>query len=252
MSRPLLSFAAAALLAAGALVASEPEARVGLDLRDVPLADALRKIQEATGTPIEAPEALVQGRTLNFTSRGTPAEILNAVGVLLEKHHQLALLPTSDRRLRLHKFVPVAAGGVRPLARSGRLTVKVVEGTVALRSARGSVTVRAGETSSVSAGVLPTEPRPFDATNAAPWRLREATIGSGLEARIPLPELGCRLVGYTDAGEPIVEVQLPGGRMPLGFGELEVEGVERTKGVVEGDELIVPVKLRIKLEKGSE
>ena len=248
LMKPLMVFA----LLGSAMLAEEPGNARRVELRDVPLADAIREVEAATGRKFEVPAGVAEGRKVTFVARGTPDEIVGAFGVTLEKTQELTLLPGQNGALRLHRFIPARPVAPRLAPRGRRLSVEVVEGSVALIGDRGRVTVKAGEKSFVASGSLPTEPIPFDASTVASWRFKDAAPSSaGLAAQIVLPDVKCRLVGYTDSGSPILEVEIAGSKQQLVFGEVETDGIGRSKFVVEGNEVVLPLNIRLKLDKGS-
>lgn len=247
--KPLLALLGA-VLAAGLMSAGEPGAKVSVDRRDAPLADVVRDVEAATGRKIEAAPAIVAGKSLTFVKSGTPDELFGAFGVTLEAMCSITLVPGRDGSWRLIPFrkAPVTP---RTTSRNRRLTVNVVEGAVLLTGGQGSVTVRAGERSWVTSGAIPVPPVPVDTATVAAWRLPEAPASAGLDARIPLPEVRVRLLGYTEKGDPILEYECNGERRTLDFGVLEAPELGRQKLVIENGELVLPLNLRIKLDKGT-
>ena len=153
--KTMLRFVAAVALAGGFMVAGEPGGTVDVDLREASLAEALKKLEAETGRRFECPPALLEGRKINFVKRGSADEVCTQFGITLERTHSITLVPGKDGSLRLIPFTKQEAKTSRPPPRGRRLTVEVVEGTVALIGDRNSrVTVRAGERSWI-AGSLP-------------------------------------------------------------------------------------------------
>ncbi|MBI2921081.1 MAG: hypothetical protein HYY18_08360 [Planctomycetes bacterium] len=244
------NFAFVLALLGGVLVADENPVSKRIDLRDAPLADAIREVEAATGKKIDAPAPLTEGKKVTFVARGTPRELIAAFGATLEGSQQLTLIGQGDG-FRVHRFIPPKPVAPRLAPRGRRLTVTVVEGTVALVGDRGRVTVQAGEKSSVAAGALPAEPRPCDTSAVAAWRFKETSLSGGFEARIPLSAVKLRIVGWTEDGRAIVEYEVEGTRQQSGPMEMNLAGIDRNKAVVEGDELVLPLNIRIKLDKGE-
>jgi hypothetical protein len=251
--KPFAKIALALVLGAGLMRADEG-GPVTVHLNDVPLAEALKEIEKATGHRFVVTPAQVEGRRVTFVRRGTPEEILGAFSATLEQAHRLAIVGGGTEH-RLNEFNPAQAAHARPAPRGRKLSVTVVEGTVALVGDRGRVTVRAGEASSVFAGSLPASPVPRDTSTVAAWRFNDVSGAQGLEARIPLPELECRLVGWAPDGRPIVEYEIEGEKRTTIFGEFDTNGAERERLIIEGDgsgyTLEIPLKLRLKLNRGS-
>lgn len=249
--KTMLRFVAAAALAGGLMVAGEPGGTVHVDLRDASLADALKEIEAKTGRRFECPPALLEGRKVTFVKTGTVDDVFNQFGTTLEIAQSITLVPGRDGAMRLIPFTKKEAKTSRPPTRGRRLSVEVVEGTVILAADPGRVTVRAGERSFVSSGALPAPPTPFDTATVAPWRFPEAPAAAGIDARVALPEIHFRLLGYTDKGDPIVEYEVNGVKQTLDFGTLDIPESERKKIVIENGELLLPFTLRLKVDKGS-
>ncbi|MCC6737963.1 MAG: hypothetical protein IT452_02870 [Planctomycetia bacterium] len=239
-----------AVLTAGLMMAAEPGTKVSVDRRDAALADVIRDVETATGRKVEAAPAVVAGKTLTFVKSGTPDDVWAAFSVTLEAMCSITLVPGREGAWRLLPYDKVAAVP-RPPSRGRRLTVDVVEGAVLLTGGQGNVTVRAGERSWVTSGALPAPPVPVDAASVAPWRLPEAPAAAGVDTRIPLPEVRIRLLGYTEKGDPILEYECNGERRTLDFGVLEAPEIGRQKLVIENGELVLPLNLRLKLDKGT-
>lgn len=249
--KTMLRLVAAAALAGGIMVAGEPGGRVSVDRRDRPLAEVLKDVEQATGRKFESTPAMLEGKTLTFVKNGTPEEVFLAFGVTLELTQSITLVPSKDGAWKLVPFTRKESTAPRLPSRGRRLSVDVVEGTVLLTGGQGNVTVRAGERSSVTSGGLPVPPAPIDVATIAPWRLPEAPAAAGLDARIPLPEVRIRLLGYTDKGEPILEYECNGEKRVLDFGVLEAPELQRQKLVIENGELVLPLNLRFKIDKGT-
>ena len=85
----------------------------------------------------------------------------------------------------------------------------------------------------------------------AAWRFKETTLSGGLEARIPLSAVKLRIVGWTEDGRAIVEYEVEGTRQQSGPMEMDLAGIDRNKAVIEGNELVLPLSIRIRLDKGE-
>ena len=250
--KTMLRFLAAAALTGGLMIAGEPGGLVRVDLRDAPLAEALARVEKETGHKFEYAPGSIDSRKVTFVKSGTVAEVLGAFATTLEVTQSITLVPGKDGAQRLLPFTKKVSTNARPVARGRRLSVDVVEGTVKLYGGQGSVAVRAGERSWVYSGSLPAAPVPFDAATVALWRIPDAaSSSSGLQARIPLPEIRFQLLGYTESGDPIVEYEVNGTRCVLDFGTLDIPEEERRKIVIENGELVVPIKVRVQIPKAG-
>ncbi|MEK7467794.1 MAG: hypothetical protein AAB074_10310 [Planctomycetota bacterium] len=250
--KKLLRFVAAVALTGGLMVAGEPGGVVRVDLRDASLAEALARIEKETGHKFEYAPGTVEGRKVTFVKSGTVAELLGAFATTLEVTQSITLVPGKGGAQKLLPFFKKPVANPRPVARSRRLAVDVVEGTVMLFGGQGSVAVRAGERSWVYSGSLPAAPVPCDVATVAQWRMPEAaSASSGLQARVPLPEIRFQLLGYTETGEPIVEYEVNGTRCVLDFGTLDIPEEERRKIVIENGELVVPINVRVQIPKAG-
>ncbi|KAF0246258.1 MAG: hypothetical protein FD180_889 [Planctomycetota bacterium] len=248
----MLRFVAAVALTGGLMVAGEPGGIVRVDLRDVPLAEALGRLEKETGRKFEYTPGTVESRRVDFVKSGTVAEVLAAFATTLEVTESITLVPGKDGAHKLLPFTRKPSTNPRPVARSRRLAVDVVEGTVMLFGGQGSVAVRAGERSWVYSGSLPAAPVPCDPATVALWRMPEAlSASSGLQARVPLPEIRFQLLGYTESGQPIVEYEVNGARCVLDFGTLDIPEEERRKIVIENGELVVPINVRVQIPKAG-
>ncbi|MCE9583914.1 MAG: hypothetical protein K8T20_15635 [Planctomycetes bacterium] len=247
----ILRIFAIGLLAGGLMLAGEPGKTLSVELRDKPLAEAVQQVEKETGRKIDALPALLAGKSVTFVSRGTAEEILAAFNTTLEKSQSLTMIRSENGSFRVHGFIPAKPASIRPASRGRRLSVDVIEGTVALVGDRGRVTVRSGERSFVAAGAVPAQPVPCDPSTVATWRFPDAPAAAGIDASIPLPEIRWRFVGTTEDGKPIVEYEIVGDSRTTDLGTFEASTVARHRLVIENGVLDLPINFHFTVDKGT-